>query len=127
MSHSIPTNLLYSKEHEWVLVEDNFATIGITDFAQASLGDIVFTELPDDERELDQEESFGVVESIKSVSDLYAPISGKIVEVNKELESSPDLINAKPYASWMIKIEIKNHDELENLLNPEQYEKHCQG
>lgn len=127
MSSNIPEKLLYSKEHEWILVEDNCAMIGITDFAQSSLGDIVFVELPEEDRELEKDESFGVVESIKSVSDLYSPVAGKVIEINSDLEGSPDSINSDPYGSWMVKIEIKNQKELEDLMNAQDYLSYCQG
>ena len=100
---SIPNELKYTKEHEWVVIDNNIATIGITDHAQGQLGDIVFVELPVLESNINQDDTFGVVEAVKTVADLFAPVSGKIVEINNELEESPDLINSDPYGSgWII-------------------------
>jgi len=114
--------LKFSKTHEWVLVEGNFATIGITDYAQKSLGDIVFVELPEIGRKLKQNEQFGVVESTKAASELYSPLSGEVIEVNKEIINSPQLINEDPFnKGWMIKIKIINIKELDNLLSEEEY------
>lgn len=122
MSHSIPKNLLYTKEHEWAQLNGEVLTVGITDFAQSSLGDIVFMELPEVGRKLTQGHTFGVVESIKSVSDLYSPVSGEVVESNTGLASSPEKCNQDPYSSWMIKIKLSNKSELNQLLSPEKYE-----
>jgi len=114
--------LKFSKTHEWVLVEGNFATIGITDYAQKSLGDIVFVELPEIGKKLKQNEQFGVVESTKAASELYSPLSGEVIEVNKEIINSPQLINEDPFnKGWMIKIKIINIKELDNLLSEEEY------
>ncbi|MFS0674336.1 glycine cleavage system protein GcvH [Ornithinibacillus sp. 179-J 7C1 HS] len=119
---SLPNDLLYSKEHEWVKKEGNTVRVGITDFAQDELGDIVFVELPEVGDEIKVDEPFGSVESVKTVSELYAPISGKIVEVNTELEDSPELVNESPYeGAWMIIIEPSDESELDNLLSPEAY------
>ena len=124
MSYNTPNELKYTKDHEWTSLDrEGYATIGITDFAQQSLGDIVFVELPEIGSELTKEESFGVVESIKSVSDLYAPLTGKVVEVNEALQDSPELLNEDPYANWMVKIEISNQDEISTLLACSDYEK----
>ena len=124
MSYNTPTELKYTKDHEWTSLDrEGHATIGITDFAQQSLGDIVFVELPEIGSDLTKEESFGVVESIKSVSDLYAPLTGKVVEVNEALQDSPELLNEDPYANWMVKIEISNQDEVSSLLGSPDYEK----
>jgi len=125
MATSIPSNLKYTKEHEWALVQGDVAIIGITDFAQSALGDIVFLEVPEVGAELTAGETFGVVESIKSVSDLYVPISGTVIEKNSELESSPEKINEGPYESWLIKVKIKNSSDLNNLLSSEQYQEFC--
>lgn len=119
---SIPKELRYSEEHEWVKVEDGKVIIGITDFAQHELGDIVFVELPQVGDEIKTNEPFGSVESVKTVSELYAPISGKIVEINSELEDSPEFVNESPYEkAWMITIEPADVSELEALLTAEQY------
>lgn len=120
---SLPEDLLYSKEHEWVRKEgDNKVRIGITDFAQSELGDIVFVELPEVDDTLEADDSFGSVESVKTVSELYAPVSGTVVEVNEELEDSPELVNESPYdGAWMIVVEIDDPSELDNLLSAEEY------
>ena len=119
---AVPSEFKYSKEHEWVKVEGNVATIGITEYAQNELGDIVFVELPETDDDIDEGESFGSVESVKTVSELYAPISGKIVEVNEELEDSPEFVNESPYEkAWMVKIEISDDSQLEELLSADQY------
>lgn len=118
-----PAGLKYTKEHEWIKVEGNIGIIGITDFAQDQLGDVVFVEVPAVGRVLKQNEQFGVVESVKTVSDLYSPISGKVVEVNAELESSPELVNQGPYEQgWMLKVELSNPAEVEGLLDAAGYE-----
>jgi len=122
-----PGHLNYSKEHEWAKIEGNIATIGITNFAQNSLGDIVFVELPDVGRKLAAEDSFGVVESIKSVSDLYSPFSGEVLEVNSELVNSPEKINSNAYDAWMIKIKMSNPNEVNNLMSAEDYKKYCEN
>ncbi|GIO28664.1 glycine cleavage system protein GcvH [Ornithinibacillus bavariensis] len=119
---SLPNDLLYSKEHEWVKREGNVVRIGITDFAQDELGDIVFVELPEIGDEISVNEPFGSVESVKTVSELYAPVSGKVVEVNSELEDSPELVNESPYENaWMIVVELSNEAEINELLTPEAY------
>lgn len=118
----IPEELKYTKEHEWIRVEGNIGVIGITDFAQSELGDIVFVDLNKDKIEVKQGEVFGTVEAVKTVSDLYAPISGKIIEFNPVLESSADIVNKDPYGEgWLVKIEISNPSELDNLLDAEAY------
>ena len=119
---NIPENLKYTKDHEWVKIEDNVATIGVTDFAQSELGDIVFVEIETLDEELDAEEVFGSVEAVKTVSDLFMPLGGNVIEVNENIESSPELVNSDPYGEgWMIKIEIKDTSEIENLLSFEAY------
>lgn len=119
---STPQELRYSKEHEWVKVEDGKARIGITHFAQAELGDIVFVELPQVGDELKKDEPFGSVESVKTVSELYAPVSGKVVEVNSELEDSPEFVNESPYEqAWMVVIEAPSEDEMNELMDADQY------
>lgn len=118
-----PAGLKYSKEHEWVKVEGNIGTVGITDFAQDQLGDVVFVELPEVGRSLKHGEQFGVVESVKTVSDLYAPVTGKVVAINTDLDSAPELVNQGPYAQgWMLKIELANPAELDALLDAAGYE-----
>ena len=119
---SIPNELKYTKEHEWVVIDNNIATIGITDHAQGQLGDIVFVELPELESNINQDDTFGVVEAVKTVADLFAPVSGKVVEINNELEESPDLINSDPYGSgWIIKVSVDSLNEYNNLLSNEDY------
>lgn len=121
---NLPSGLKYSEEHEWVQVEGNRVKIGITDFAQSELGDIVFVELPEVGDELTVNEPFGSVESVKTVSELYAPVSGKVVEINEELDDAPELVNEAPYEkAWMIVVEISDASELDNLMTAEQYEK----
>lgn len=120
---SYPTELKYSKEHEWVRVEGNKAYIGITYFAQSELGDIVFVELPSVGDEIDQNSSFGSVESVKTVSELYAPVSGKVLEVNAELEDSPELVNDSPYEkAWMIVVELADPSQVDGLMSADEYE-----
>lgn len=119
---SLPEGLLYSKEHEWIKKENGNVRIGITAFAQDELGDIVFVELPEVGDELTADEPFGSVESVKTVSELYAPISGKVVEVNEELDDSPEFVNESPYEkAWMVVVEPSNESEFDELLTVEQY------
>jgi len=125
MATNIPANLKYTKEHEWALVQGDIITIGITDFAQSALGDIVFVEVPAKGSEIQSGSTFGVVESIKSVSDLYAPITGEVIESNSEVEGSPEKINENAYEAWLIKVKIKDLSELNNLLTSEQYQEFC--
>ena len=118
----IPNDLLYTIEHEWVRLKNNRATVGFTDFAQGQLGDVVFVELPVEGTELAKESTFGVVESVKTVSDIYAPVTGKVVAVNKNLESQPELVNSDPYGQgWMIEIEFSNSSPEQSLLSADQY------
>ena len=120
---SLPQDLKYSEDHEWIKVDGNTATIGITDFAQSELGDIVFVELPEEGDDISTGDSFGSVESVKTVSELYAPVSGKVVAVNEELEDSPELVNENPYeGAWMLKVEISDAGELDNLLDAAGYQ-----
>lgn len=108
---SIPADLLYTKEHEWLRIEGDIATMGVTDHAQAALGDIVFVELPEVGRTVDAEEAFAVVESVKAVSDVYAPVAGEVIEVNEALEESPEKVNEDPYgAGWIVKLNIAGAD-----------------
>ncbi|WP_462420034.1 glycine cleavage system protein GcvH [Salinicoccus sp. Marseille-QA3877] len=119
---ALPNDLKYSEDHEWVKVDGNTVTIGITDFAQGELGDIVFVELPEEDDEMTKGESFGSVESVKTVSELYAPLNGKIVEVNEELEDSPELVNESPYEeAWMVKVELEDTSQLDDLLDADGY------
>ncbi|MGO8796679.1 MAG: glycine cleavage system protein GcvH [Candidatus Sulfotelmatobacter sp.] len=120
---SYPTDRKYTKEHEWIQANGNSATIGITDHAQESLGDIVFVELPKAGAELTAGKTFGTVESVKAVSDLYAPASGTVTETNAELATSPESVNKDAHGAWMIKITLKNSGELDGLLSPADYEK----
>lgn len=120
---NLPKDLLYSEEHEWVKKEDGKVRIGITDFAQDELGDIVFVELPEVGDDIESDEPFGSVESVKTVSELYAPLSGKVVEVNEELEDSPEFVNESPYEkAWMIVVEPSNESEFDDLLSAEGYQ-----
>jgi len=118
-----PENLKYTREHEWVKDnEDGTVTIGITDFAQSELGDIVFVELEPEGSEFDKDEVFGTVEAVKTVSELFAPVSGKIIEINENLEDDPELVNNDPYGDgWMIKFKVSDPDELNELLSAEEY------
>lgn len=125
MATNIPGNLKYTKEHEWALVEGDTITVGITDFAQSALGDIVFLEVPEVGTDLKSGATFGVVESIKSVSDLYAPVSGEVIAKNGDLEGSPEKINEDAYGSWLIKVKIKDASEVNKLLTAEQYQEFC--
>jgi len=120
-----PEDLKYSKEHEWVLVEGNVATVGITDYAQDQLGDIVFVELPAIGDKVSKEDAFGVVESVKAVSDIYAPVSGKVVEINDDLPENPEMVNEDPYGDgWIIKIEMSDPEELQDLMSANEYEEY---
>lgn len=119
---SLPKDYLYSKEHEWVNKEDGKVRIGITDFAQDELGDIVFVELPEVGDSLEADEPFGSVESVKTVSELYAPVSGKVVEVNEALEDSPELVNESPHEkAWMVVVELEDESQLDGLLDADAY------
>jgi len=114
---NVPNDLLYTSDHEWVSVEGNVATIGITDFAQSELGDIVFVEFPDLNSTLDKGQSIGSIEAVKTVADLYMPISGIVIAVNENLDKNPEAVNDTPYGDgWMVKIEIANQDEISDLL-----------
>lgn len=119
---NIPSELKYTKEHEWVRVSGNTATIGITDFAQKELGDIVFIELPGIGDDVAQMGRFGTIEAVKAVSEMYAPVAGRVTEVNKALDNDPMIVNRDPYGEgWMIKVEVANKSELEQLLTPDGY------
>lgn len=119
---AVLSELKYSKEHEWVKIDGNTVTIGITEYAQSELGDIVFVELPETDDDIDEGESFGSVESVKTVSELYAPVSGKVVETNDELEDSPEFVNESPYEkAWMVKVELSDESQLDELMSADQY------
>lgn len=119
---NIPDELKYTKDHEWIKVEGDMAIIGITDFAQGELGDIVYVEVETEGESLDQEEVFGTVEAVKTVSDLFMPVSGEVVEFNADLESNPEVVNNDPYGGgWMIKVKMSNTSELEDLLSSDEY------
>jgi glycine cleavage system H protein len=122
---NLPENLKYSKDHEWVKIDGNIAIVGITEFAQSELGDIVFVEIETKGEDLAKEEVFGTIEAVKTVSDLYMPVSGTVIEVNEDLDAHPDLVNNEPYDSgWMIKIEMKDAAELDALMTVDQYKEH---
>jgi len=121
----VRNDLLYTSEHEWVRVEGNRVYVGITDYAQHSLGEIVYVELPEIGDELNAGDVFSVIESVKAASDSYLPVSGKIVEVNEELSDSPQLINEDPYGSWIVVVEMANKSELDKLMTAEEYEEFC--
>lgn len=118
-----PADFKYTKEHEWIKIEGNTGTIGITDYAQNSLGDIVFVELPKVGSEIETGKSFGTVESVKAVSDLYAPVSGTVTAINEALATAPEKVNSEPHASWMIKVQLKNPSEANGLLSAADYDK----
>ena len=120
---SIPINLKYTKEHEWVLVEGNIGTIGVTDYAQGELGDVVFVDIDPAINEIKKGESIGTIEAVKTVSDIFAPYAGKVVEINEALKDSPEVVNSDPYGKgWMIKVEISDAAELTDLLDSVAYQ-----
>ena len=120
---TFPEDLKYSKEHEWVKVNGNIATIGVTDYAQDQLGEIVFVELPDEGEEFGKDDAFGVVESVKSVNDVYAPVAGRILEINDPVVDSPEMVNEDPYSEgWLVKMEVTNPKDLKDLMTSKQYE-----
>ena len=119
---NIPKELKYTEEHEWIRIDGNTATIGITDFAQGELGDIVYIDIDSIGNDLDGNEIFGTVEAVKTVSDLFMPIKGKVLEINSNIESTPEIVNEDPYGKgWIIKIEISEDEEISNLLSAEEY------
>ncbi len=123
---NFPANLKYSKDHEWVKVDGNIATVGISDFAQDQLGDIVFVDIQTEGEELAAGEVFGAIEAVKTVADALMPVSGKVIEVNADLEGAPESVNTDPYgAGWMIKVEMSNPAELDDLMDAEAYEAIC--
>ena len=121
---NFPENLKYTKDHEWIRIEGNVGTIGITEYAQGELGDIVFIELPSIGKKIETGQAFGTVEAVKAVSDLYSPVTGEVKEVNKEIQDSPELVNKESYdRGWMIKVTLANADEVKNLLDVDAYKK----
>lgn len=118
---NFPENLLYTKDHEWVSIQEDHALVGITDFAQKELGDIVFLDIPTLNKKVEREQVFGTVEAVKTVSDLYMPVSGVIIEVNTTLERQPELVNQKPYDSWIIKVRLDETQDKSNLIPAEEY------
>ena len=121
----VVNGLYYTKDHEWVRVEGNEAYVGITDFAQHALGAIVYVVLPDVDSEIEGEESFGTIESVKAASDMLMPVTGTVLEVNEDLENDPSLVNADPFETWIMKISISNPADLDELMNAEEYEAFC--
>ena len=117
-------DLYYSEDHEWIKVEGDEAYIGITDFAQDQLGDIVYVELPEIDDEFEKEESFSALESVKAASDAYIPVDGKIIEINEDLLDSPELLNSDPYESWIVKIELTDKSQLNGLMSSEEYQEY---
>jgi len=125
---NVPADLKYTKDHEWVKVNGDEATVGITDFAQGELGDIVYVEIETEGDTIDANEVFGTVEAVKTVSDLFMPVSGEIIEVNEELEDSPEKVNESPYEDgWMIKIKLSDASELDTLMSADEYKEHIGG
>jgi glycine cleavage system H protein len=123
-----PTDCRYTKDHEWVRLEGDVAVIGITDYAQTELGDVVFVELPEPGASVTQGETFGVVESVKAASDLYAPVSGTVLETNAALQDAPEQVNAEPYGGgWMLKVQPANLGEVDNLMDAAAYDAHVKG
>lgn len=118
---NFPDNLKYTKDHEWIKVDGNTALVGITDYAQSELGDIVYVEIETEGETLDKEAVFGTIEAVKTVSDLFMPISGEVIAVNGDIADNPEVINQAPYDNWLIKINITNHDELSTLLDAAAY------
>lgn len=124
---NVPNNLKYTKDHEWISIDGDIATVGITDFAQSELGDIVYVEVETVGETMDKDEVFGTVEAVKTVSDLYLPLSGEILEFNGELEDEPEMVNEEPYEKgWMIKIKLSNQDEIKELMDAETYTSHIE-
>lgn len=119
---NFPTDLKYTKDHEWVRIDGDVATVGVTDFAQSELGDIVFVEVETEGEELEREETFGSVEAVKTVSDLFMPLSGEVIEFNQDIEGDPEIVNQDPYGKgWMVKIKMSNPSEVDDLLDVEAY------
>ncbi|RCS28368.1 glycine cleavage system protein GcvH [Polaribacter sp. WD7] len=125
---NLPSELKYTKDHEWIKIEDNIATVGITDFAQGELGDIVYVDVDTLDDTVEEGEVFGSVEAVKTVSDLFMPLTGEVIEFNEELEDEPELVNSDPYGKgWMIKIEISDASQIDNLLDAEGYKELVKG
>lgn len=125
---NIPEDYKFSADHEWVKVDGNTALIGISDYAQGELGDVVFVDIDSDIDEISANETFGSIEAVKTVSDLYAPVSGKVIEINERLEDEPELVNSDPYGEgWLIKIELSDSSQVDNLLSGEDYKKQIGG
>jgi glycine cleavage system H protein len=125
---NIPDNLLFTQDHEWILLEDGLASVGITEFAQGELGDVVFVEIETVGETLEKGEIFGTVEAVKTVSDLFMPVSGEVIEVNTELADKPELVNKDPFGKgWMIRIKVTDNNELAGLLSPSDYRKMIEG
>lgn len=119
---NFPAELKYTHDHEWIRVEGNVGTIGITDHAQGELGDVVYVDIPDDVKEIKKGQNFGTIEAVKTVADIFAPVSGKVVEINKALNDNPEIVNQDPYGDgWMVKIELSNLSELDDLLDVDAY------
>ena len=119
---NLPNDLKYTKEHEWVRIDDNILTVGITDHAQSELGDIIFIEFPELNQMISKDEPFGTIEAVKTVADLFGPVSGKVIEINEALEDSPDLVNSDCYGQgWIVKITYTDHSQLDDLLDSEKY------
>lgn len=120
---NVPKDLMYTNDHEWTKFDSNIVTIGITDFAQGELGDIIFVELPDVGQEIEKDEAFGTIEAVKTVSDLVSPVTGKVVEINDEIEDSPEFVNEDCYSKgWFVKIELNDMSEKDGLLSAEEYQ-----
>ncbi|MDF1570705.1 MAG: glycine cleavage system protein GcvH [Bacteroidales bacterium] len=120
---NVPSELKYTKDHEWVRIEGDTATVGVTDFAQGELGDVVFVEIETEGETLSQGETFGTIEAVKTVSDLFMPVGGEVIEVNEKLEDTPDIVNSDPYGDgWMVKIRIEDASEADDLLSASDYE-----
>ena len=119
---SVPVDLKYTKDHEWIKIDGDIATVGVTHFAQGELGDIVYVEVETQGETLDQEEVFGSIEAVKTVSDLFMPLAGEVIEINEEIESNPEVINSDPYGKgWMIKIKISDASQVDDLMSPDDY------
>ena len=124
---NLPADLLYTTEHEWIKVDDRQVTIGITEHAQNSLGDVVYLELPREGESVTKGDPFGVIESVKAVSDLFSPVNGSVIEVNEPLTNTPEVINADPYGeAWMLKVEINGPEDLDGLFTPEEYQRYME-
>jgi len=123
----IVEGIYYSKDHEWIKVEGDEVYIGITDYAQHALGEVVYVEMPEIDDELNSGDAFGVIESVKAASDSYMPVSGTVIEINEELETTPQLLNSSPYDSWILKVKIGDSSELDNLMNHEDYKEFCES